>query len=360
MSVFGPGGQPVARMGALTGKGSIDVFEGDNTVASLGAGADGGSLVLNDSGGATSVRASTIGSDGEVAVFRSGGQLVAKVSTNSDGQGSFDVIKGALTVASLTAGEGGSLVLNDSSGATAVWVSTLGGNGEVDVFRSGGQLVARMSTNADGQGSFDVVKDAIPVASLTAGADGGDLVLNATGGARSVRAGTISGDGYVNVFRSGGQPAMSIGPGTVGGGAALRIYGNADGPIAAIGADATGNGGLRIANAAGQIVASIVAGPSGGGVYALQGGEPVAGIVSEERTGVVAVYNQSIPVAFLNRSSGGDGGNVTVSLNDGSGVFSAGAAQDGAGEACVFRTTQAGTDRLACVGLGLPSAGMGK
>lgn len=80
----------------------------------------------------------------------------------------------------------------------------------------------------------------------------------------------------------------------------------------------------------------------------------------DEGRGLIAVFNNQTPVAYMTRSSGSDGGNVTVALNDGSGVFSAGAAQDGADEACVYRRTQAGTERNACVGLGLPSAGMGK
>jgi hypothetical protein len=99
--------------------------------------------------------------------------------------------------------------------------------------------------------------------------------------------------------------------------------------------------------------------PEGGLVQVFKAGQPAAALVGKEPGG--AVYNSGgTAVASLGLSSGNDGGNVTVRLNSGFGVFSAGAAQDGAGEACVSRRTQAGTDRVACVGLGSPSAGTGK
>jgi hypothetical protein len=175
-----------------------------------------------------------------------------------------------------------------------------------------------------------------------------------------VSAGVIGGNGFVDVHRSGEVLGASLGPGTDPSTTALRIFGNGDMPVAVVGMNETG-GRVGIASSGGDVAASMIVAPSGGGgVYAISGGQPVAGIVAEERTGVVAVYNEGTAVAYLNRSSGGDGGNVTTTLNDGSGVFSAGAAQDGAGEACVNRKTQAGTERIACLGRGLPSAGMGK
>ncbi len=66
------------------------------------------------------------------------------------------------------------------------------------------------------------------------------------------------------------------------------------------------------------------------------------------------------PVAYLTRSSAGDGGNLTTSLNNGFGVFSAGAAQDGGGEACLNRVTGGGQQRRSCLGIELPSMGLGK
>jgi hypothetical protein len=89
-------------------------------------------------------------------------------------------------------------------------------------------------------------------------------------------------------------------------------------------------------------------------------GVPVAALVAEDRGGTVGVYQGSTPVAYLNRSSAGDGGNLTLSLNNGFGVFSAGAAQDGGGEACLNRVTLGGEKRNVCLGVELPSMGLGK
>lgn len=143
--------------------------------------------------------------------------------------------------------------------------------------------------------------------------------------------------------------------------AALRIF--KDGKIVAgVGINEFGKGALKVGDG-GKIAAAVQANADGTGSIDVFGanGTSVAGISSDGGHGLVAVRNAGgTPIAYLTQSSAGDGGNVTVSLNSGFGVFSAGAAQDGAGEACVNRKTQAGTARLACLGLGLPSAGMGK
>ena len=62
-----------------------------------------------------------------------------------------------------------------------------------------------------------------------------------------------------------------------------------------------------------------------------------------------------VPIATLSQSSHGNGGNVTASDGGGNGVFSAGAASDGGGEACVVRDNGKGF----CLGIGLPGMGSG-
>jgi hypothetical protein len=357
LRIYDDAGALVARVSVEAGKGAIDVIDNDSSVASLGAGDDGGALVLNTTGGEPSLWAGTLGGDGYINVFGSGGQLVARIKANDDGQGAFDVVKDDITAASLTAADGGSLLINTSSGELGVWVGASGSDGSVNVFSSGNS-VASMAAK-DGHGGIDVIEGGVEVASLNASVGDGLLLLRDGGGALGVSAGTVSGNGFVEVYRSGEMLAASLGPGAASN-TALRIFGDGDAVVAAIGSDAQGQGGVRVSNSQGEVVASMTAGPNGGGVHALKNGLPVASIVAEERTGVVAVYNEGTPVAYLNRSSGGDGGNITVTMNDGAGIFSAGAAQDGAGEACVDRKTQAGTERIACLGLGLPSAGMGK
>lgn len=158
---------------------------------------------------------------------------------------------------------------------------------------------------------------------------------------------------------TGNGARVSIGPGD-GGNYAMRFYKGGTTFVAGIGESREGGGGAVVTNdSSGQLAAAINGGQRTIGLWTGTG--MVAAMKTDSRSaGLIAVYNGETPVAFLTRSSGLDGGNVTTRLNNGDGVFSAGASRNGAGEACVNRKTQAGTQRLACLGLGLPSAGMGK
>ena len=222
-----------------------------------------------------------------------------------------------------------------------------------------GKVAASMAID-EGAGSFDVIHGDHSVATLNAKGDaGGVLALYDSGGNAALWASTQPGGvGLLDLFR-GDAFAAQLGPGS-NENTALRIYAKNQKVVAAIGEDAEGQGAVRVGNSAGLIVASMAASDTGGGVYALSNSTPVAGIVSEEGGGTVAVYNESVPVAYLTRSSAGDGGNVTATLNSGFGVFSAGAAQDGAGEACVNRRTGGGKEKVACLGIDLPSMGIAK
>lgn len=157
--------------------------------------------------------------------------------------------------------------------------------------------------------------------------------------------------------KSGNGARVTIGAGDSGN-YGIRVYKNGGNIVAGIGQSSAGTGVVAVMDDKGELVANMNGRSKSVSVFG--DGKAVAGLGVDEGRGVVGVYHESTAVAYMTKSSGGDGGNVTVSLNDGFGVFSAGAAQDGAGEACVNRKTQAGTARLACLGLGLPSAGMGK
>lgn len=156
---------------------------------------------------------------------------------------------------------------------------------------------------------------------------------------------------------NGGGARVTIGAGPSGN-YGLRVHRDGGPIVAGIGQSTVGSGLAVVMGEDGQIAANMVG--ADGRVSVYKGGQPVAGMVAEERGGTVAVYEAGQAVAYLTRSSGGDGGNVTVSLNSGFGVFSAGAAQDGGGEACVDRVTGGGQARRACLGIELPSMGLGK
>lgn len=149
---------------------------------------------------------------------------------------------------------------------------------------------------------------------------------------------------------------VTIGPGAAGN-FALRVYKDGGPFVAGIGQAQNGAGLAIVMDASGDIAANM-SGDSRVSVY--KDGVALAGLLAEDRGGTVAVFKDTTPIAYLTQSSGGDGGNVTTALNSGFGVFSAGAAQDGGGEACVNRVTGGGQQRSACIGIELPSMGLGK
>ncbi|MCE9522831.1 MAG: hypothetical protein K8S25_10420 [Alphaproteobacteria bacterium] len=156
------------------------------------------------------------------------------------------------------------------------------------------------------------------------------------GGARVTIGGGEPGNYAVRVHDSkGGKVVAGIGQGKFNHDVGVVVALDDDGDV---GASMDGNGEIAV------LFAKVVK----------------ASMRAEYARGIVGVYEGDDAVAFLTKSSGGDGGNVTVSLNNGFGVFSAGAAQDGGGEACVNRVTGGGQQRRACLGIELPSMGLGK
>ena len=152
-----------------------------------------------------------------------------------------------------------------------------------------------------------------------------------------------------------GAPMVNLGT-YEGRGAALRIFGGDGTQVVGAGASQDGGGTVRVFPAGGgPALAQIDALVSGGFVGAfLTSGTPAATLDAKER--MVALFNdQGLPIATLGLSTIAGGGNITTRDPGGGGVFSAGAATDGGGEACVVRQN----GNTYCLGIGLPGMGSG-
>lgn len=155
---------------------------------------------------------------------------------------------------------------------------------------------------------------------------------------------------------SGDGAHVTIGAGESGN-YGLRVH-NKGGPLAAgIGQSREGTGVIVVMDGAGMLAANMNGGARRISVF---DGEHAVASMGAESGGTVAVYDGPQPVAYLTRSSHGKGGNVTLATSEGFGVFSAGAASDGGGEACLNRVTGGGKQRNVCLGVELPSMGLGK
>jgi hypothetical protein len=337
----------------------------DEKLAELGKG-EGEEVALRiyDASGEPALEAGMRPEGGGIGISMwSGGEPLVDLgeSESLEGEGMLRVMRGGRLSVEIGSekGQPGVRVYDDSE-QVAIEASVDSSGLALVAVSKGGNVATSMTVDEAGNGSFDVIGGNGRVATLDAIEGGGSLLLRDDGGnSPGVWIRTLPGGiGWIDVYR-GDQFAAQLGPGSSDN-TALRIYGRSGAVVAAIGEDAQGHGAVRVANSAGVIVSSMTAGDNGGGVYALADSVPVAGIVAEQGNGVVAVYNATVPVAYLTRSSGGDGGNVTVARNDGFGVFSAGAAQDGGGEACLNRVTGGGEQAVKCLGIDLPSMGLAK
>lgn len=156
---------------------------------------------------------------------------------------------------------------------------------------------------------------------------------------------------------TGGGARVTIGAGQSGN-YAVRVHKDGGAFVAGIGQSTTGAGLAIVMDEGGEIAANMNGHDRRVAVY--KGGNSVAGMIAEDRGGTVAVYEGDHPIAYLTKGSSGHGGNVTTALNNGEGVFSAGATGGGGGEACVNRVTSGGEKRGSCLGIGLPGMGQGK
>ena len=156
---------------------------------------------------------------------------------------------------------------------------------------------------------------------------------------------------------SGEGAHVTIGAGTSGN-YGVRVYKEGGSFVAGVGQATGGTGVVVVVDEGGDLVAAMSARDRSISVY--QDNYAAAGIALTQNGGTVAVYQGGQPVAYLTRSSHGNGGNVTLADGKGFGVFSAGSASDGGGEACLNRVTGSGKARNVCLGVELPSMGLGK
>jgi hypothetical protein len=156
---------------------------------------------------------------------------------------------------------------------------------------------------------------------------------------------------------SGEGAHVTIGAGDWGN-YSLRIHRGGGQLVAGIGQSREGSGLVLVNDNSGQIAANLNGRDRKVSVF--NGEQAAASMAAEGKAGTIAVYDGSTAVAYLTRSSHGGGGNLTLATSAGFGVFSAGAASDGGGEACLNRVTGSGKQRNVCLGVELPSMGLGK
>lgn len=161
------------------------------------------------------------------------------------------------------------------------------------------------------------------------------------------------------MIRKSGQNAAGLGA-SAGKGVALRIFNSAGQPIVAGGENpgGAGTGILYVGDGTSNKAALAVDTAQGGLVYAFApDGTVGAGLVGADRA-AVAFNAAGAPVATISKCDKSEGGAVVARNPAGEGIFAAGfAAEDGGGEACVWRAKRSNTF---CLGLGMPGMGVGK
>lgn len=156
---------------------------------------------------------------------------------------------------------------------------------------------------------------------------------------------------------SGDGARVTIGAGDAGN-YGVRVFRDGKTFVAGLGQARDGAGVVVVMDDAGELAANLNG--SARRISVFQGEHAAASMTAEQRGGTLAVYDGTQAVAYLTRSSHGKGGNLTLATSAGFGVFSAGAASDGGGEACLNRVTGGGQQRNVCLGVELPSMGLGK
>lgn len=157
---------------------------------------------------------------------------------------------------------------------------------------------------------------------------------------------------------------VTIGYGSTGNNMAVRVHNNSGAFVAGLGQAAGGpTGVVAAANGEGKTTVMLSGRDHGLSVFDADASGESAGIFGKRSNSdvplVVLYGKKSEAVAFLTYGTNG-GGNLTLANDDGFGVFSAGSAGDGGGEACLNRVTGGGKQRNVCLGVELPSMGLGK
>ena len=288
--------------------------------------------------------------------------------------------------------KGGAIQVFDSSEKPIATLNGQKAGGSLTIFGSASKPIATLDSQTDG-GSLKLYNSNNKTeATLDALKDGGSLKIQGADSKTQASLDTQSDGGSLKLFGTGEKKAVTLESKSDGG--SLSIFNTAEKAAATLSSDAS-EGKLAINDKSGELVATVVAGNNGGImkvskagdqhtfssmnavdeglgvlvrkagarvafmgsqdgqsiVYVFSGSDsPTAGLLaSKAGKGVVAVYNNLVPIAFLTESDKHDGGgSVTVTDPAGNGVFSAGYSGDG-GEACLDRK---GT--LKCLGIGLP------
>lgn len=309
-------------------KGSMGVHaKTDKGIATMGVAKSGFGLFLRDAGGQPTAEITQPQGKGMAVRLYDAGKNVAAI--------------GAVP------GEGGSVrIFAPGAPKAAVSLQTDdGGTGLVHVYGPGGKEAVLLDGKTASV-AIDGDRGSAKLGVADAGADTGFGALGSGGG-------TAWG---LFIGSDGSAPQAEIAD--HGKGMALRIF-QGGSQLAAIGSVSGKGGAVRVADSGGNAVATMTEDGGAGLIQVYKAGQPLLALAGKDSA--VSVYNGSgISVASLGLSGNKSGGNLTTRDGSGSGVFSAGAASDGGGEACVNRVRGDGKLLAACLGLGLPSMGLGK
>jgi len=362
--LLGPGGDPTLKLTSKSGGGEIMAGE-DGKSLKLGMTQAGDpAFQIEDSDKRVSLTVNEI--VGIVAVSPDGAVVLGK---GPDGWG-MSLTKQGTKMAMLGTAAGQKLALTLFSNNAPTTVLKADNDGGVLTFGIGTKPKVELKSNDKGGQMQLGNTDAAKVQIGTMGSDtivqvskGNDRAFLIAGG-EQVAAVAKTDEGFAELGKhsKGGfgfmltkqtKPMANLGT-YEGRGIALRVFGDQGSQIIAAGQGPEGGGTVRVFPAnGGSSYAQMDAFPTGGYIGAFfPNGSPAAALDSQEH--VVAVYNKAgMPVATLGIGSNGTGGNVTTRDSSGSGVFSAGATQDG-GTACVIHK-----GKIHCLGIGLPLMGGG-
>lgn len=332
--------------GMHTGLRIYDPQGGLALAAGLGVGAEArpGLTLWRTDEEASATLTTTDSGEGLLEIYRPGKQLAAQL-------GRSDQTKGT------------ALRIYDTGGGIAVGAGLEADGSSGVLVASQGKYVAGMTAEKSGYGRIDIANNNRRVVSINNTSRKGDGVLeifDPTSSTILASIGSDAGEGLLDLFRAGGKLAAQIGA-PAGKATALRIFDQ--GGLVAVGAgiDSVGEHAVRVGRQ-GKWVASMSATTGGfGSLDVLGGGRVVASMNNGDRAGqgLFVIRNSGgEAVAALGLGRNGTGGNLTLFDAAGQGVFSAGNATTGWGEACVTRLTGKGPANF-CVGLTLPGIGGG-
>ena len=221
-------GAPGAWLGAITGGlGFMHLYQGEQLAVELDT-AEGAVLRLHDPSGAVGVEANvTPQGEGGVLVAKQG-NIVASMAVGAEGQGSFDVLSEAGSLATMNSNEGnGTIVLRDGSGAAGVMLTSLpGGIGSLDLLE-GDEVAVQLGGGASGNPALRIFNGGNQVAAIgrSPNNDGGALRIFGGGGEPRVSLDSLASGGALDVYAaSGASPVAAVTVTESGGNGVVAIY----------------------------------------------------------------------------------------------------------------------------------------